>query len=228
MNIQKTNNTNFEARRILNVRKAVQNGADEIIDVFALGKEDKKFVAKCYDTLRSSNRVLRNNPKNIKRSPDSADTSFKNFFKSFMEHLSGRNRDCMSFDDMTYLVAVKDGEVITGVAELSDDYYPLSRIERLIFTQKDSLVENSLIYGIMTKLRKELKERPNAAILGLGNNLLPKIRDFALLPLDKFHSAQSYLRTQIPNTKFVKVKDLHEYDMEEFLGIKDIETEVMI
>lgn len=122
MNIQKTNNVNFEAKRILNVRKAVQNGADEVIDVFALGKEDKKFIARCNAALDADNRVVVSTRNNVRRASDSPDASFRNFFKSFLRRMAGKEHDGLQFDDVTYLVAIKDGETITGVAEARDDF----------------------------------------------------------------------------------------------------------
>ncbi|MCM1004475.1 MAG: hypothetical protein NC408_09060 [Candidatus Gastranaerophilales bacterium] len=217
MNIQNNSNVSFEARRILNVRKAVQGGADEVIDVFALGKEDKKFMARCNATLQGSDRAVAGRSTN----------RFKEFFSSFLSRLSGKSqKDCMQFDDMTYLMAVKDGEVITGIAETSDYYYPASYLEKLIPTQKDKLTEDSLSYGLLTELKDSLKDREKTGLMGVGDKFSDKADDGVLLYED-FNAAQREIRAKNSDAKFEKVKDTHEYDLEDFLGIKDIETEIM-
>lgn len=219
MNIQKTNNVNFEARRIINVRKAVQNSDDEVIDVFVLGKEDRKFMARCNAALDADNRVVINTKNNVRRIFDSADTSFRKFFKSFLRRLAGKEHDALPFDDATYLVAIKDGETITGIAEAREDVYPASRVERLIFKDNDVTARNGLMYGLITSLKD------NAAIIGMSN-LLPKKQE-AAMPKTAFNSALASLRANTPDAKFERVCDSHQYDLEDFLGIKDIETEIM-
>mgnify|MGYP001105333597 CR=1 FL=1 len=225
MNIQKTNNVNFEARRIINVRKSVQNGADEVIDVFALGKEDKKFMARCNAALQADDRVVARTQGNVRRASESVDTSFRNFFKSFLGRLAGKGNDGLTFDDMTYLVAIKNGEVISGVAEATEDFYPASRIERLICTENDTVAKNGLMYGVITKLKDVLNGRKNAAIIGMSN-MLPKGQP-AVMPLRNCNSALVSLRANTPDSKFERVNDPHQYDLEDFLGVKDLETEIM-
>lgn len=221
MNIQKTNNVNFEARRIINVRKAVQNGADEVIDVFVLGKEDRKFMTRCNAALNADSRVVINTKNNVRRISDTADESYRNFFKGFLRRLAGRENDALPFDDVTYLVAIKDGETITGIAEAREDAYPASRVERLIFKDDDKTARYGLMYGLITKL----KENANTAIIGMSN-LLPKKQE-AAMPKRVFNSALASLRANTPDSKFERVRDPHQYDLEDFLGIKDIETEIM-
>lgn len=216
MNIQKTNSVNFEAKRIVNVRKA-----GEVIDVFALGKEDKKFMARCNAALNADDRVVINTRGNVRRASDSADESFRNFFKGFLRRLAGRENDALPFDDVTYLVAIKDGETITGVAEARDDFYPASRMERLIFKDYDDTARHGLMYGVITAL----KDKASEAIIGLGN-VLPKKQE-PVVPKRVFNSAMVSLRANTPEAKFEKVRDPHQYDLEDFLGIKDIETEIM-
>lgn len=215
MNIQNNNNINFEARRILNVRKAVKEGTDEVIDVFALGREDKKFMARCNAALQENDRAI------------SSRVYLQDFFRSFLSRLAGKKqKDCMVFDDMNYLMAVKNGEVITGVAEISDYYYPVSYLERLIFTQKDKLSEDSLVYGIITKLQDSLQNRGKTGLMGVKDNFSKKAQDGVLL-YDDFKSAKGLIISKNSNARFEKVKDKHEYDLEDFLGVKDIETEIM-
>lgn len=94
-------------------------------------------------------------------------------------------------------------------------------MERLIFKDDDITAKNGLVYGVITKL----KDNASSAIIGMSN-LLPKKQE-AVMPDRAFNSALASLRANTPDAKFEKVRDPHKYDLEDFLGIKNIETEIM-
>lgn len=229
MNIQNNTGVNFGAKRILNIRNS-----KEVVDVFALNKNDKKFIERFYYTAGNSDKDITSNPRN------------KNYMiganiqkRDFLECLRGflRNAKNKSMDDTSYVLAVKNGDTITGIAEADQSFLPLTNLKRAYFTQQDGLAEDGLLYGLITETKSILKKESKysgklAHIQGapefVGGGNIFKINSVKnkTIPVSKYNSIQQELKRRHPETEFINPKDKHEYDLEEFLDIKDIETEI--
>ncbi len=229
MNIQKTNNVNFEAKRILNVRRALQNGADEVIDVFALGREDKKFMARCNDLLQKTDRVaISSHASNINYLGGSADKGYKDFFRDFLLRHSGKHSAYMQeFDDVHCYVAIKDGEMISAIGEVSNADFPTACLDRMIFQKKDKMLADSFFYGMLTDLKNIFKREGQTGLRGVNRNMTKKVDDNGVLDLNFFGQTQRTLARKNNDIEINRVNDTYQYDLEDFLGVKDIETEIM-
>ena len=221
MKIQQNNNINFGAKRIANVRECVRHGVDGVVDVFVLGKDDKNFMTKFDAILDADKSEIITTRDNIRRTFESADVSFRNFFKTFLRRIENITTDKLRLADIMYLIAIKDRKTVAGIAEARGDVCPATRIERLIFKDYDPVVRNGLMYGLINMLR----DNSSTALIGMGN-LLPQ-RNYNLMYNNEFDSALVSLIEHTPDSKFEKVNDSCEYDLEEFLGIKDVEPETM-
>lgn len=224
---QNVNNVSFGAKHILNVRKIAKNGADEVFDVFLLGKEDKKFMARCSAFLDNNSRHIVKTQNNVRRASENADTSYKNFFKSFLTRLRGKQRDGISFDDTTYLMAIQNGEIITGIAETTSRVYPHEFVEKLIVTTNDKTAKNSLLYGLVTTLQKSMKNRSDASVFSIGNNFISSAKDRFYIPYKDLNVALKSLKKDTPQTTFKQINNKELYDLDDFLGTTNIETEIL-
>ena len=203
MQIQNNCNVNFEAKRVLNVRRAVQGGADEIVDVFLLGKEDEKFMKRCYHTLKNSERNISENY--------SLNRRFKEFFSAFLNN-----------DGAGSMVAIKNGEILAGVAKPECGY-------EIIMPRESKQSQTSLLFAAIEKAKEGIKKGIGGLdVLSMGKlNYDAPVSLLECNSLRYCYDLQNRLKLQNQTYTFDKVKDKHEYDLEEFLGIKDIETEIM-
>lgn len=222
MQIQNNNTINFQANRILCTRKMLQNGNEDVIEVFKLNSFDKNFVERCYNAIElgetrcGKNRFINN---------------LKKFFSDFRSIYAKKGW----YDEFTHLIAVKNSEQIVGVAEINESCAPCSYLNKFTYVNNDKFIEKTLKYALITNAQNLTKKfgyqifRRNALFspeLRGAENLF-NIDDINTkkIPAKKYNSILSNIRRTAKDCHFKKISEKTECNLEEILGIKDFETD---
>lgn len=200
MNIQKTNSPSFGAMRITTI-----SNKKNVIDVFKLDSRninDLNFIKRCKDTLEI----------NKSKGPK---TKMKTFFDNFLKSSSLNT-------DGDYFIGIKNGETISGglyTYSFSNNIFSNSLFHQNFTNTKDKLAKDSLLYGMFSDTLKNLNDNPGVYVL--GPNSIDEIKSGYI---DKI---KNHIETQHPDCVFKEV-DEPETDLEELLGIDDIETKRLL
>ena len=150
MEINKTNDINFGARKILTSTQKLKNGVENTVEVFLLKKgEDDSFVRTCINGLNENKGCL--TPKQSKLS---------NIFKSF-------NRE--GIDNDLY-VAIKDGEQVIGATRVSrsQDWHC---IRDFVSLSENKQTGYSLLKAMINNAKGKLRNICNKTLTGYDNEM---------------------------------------------------------
>ena len=151
MEINKTTDVNFGARRILTSTQKLKNGIEDTVEVFLLKKgEDDSFVRTCIHGLNENKGRL--TPKQSKLSK---------IFKSF-------NRE--GTDNDLY-VAIKDGELVMGATNVlrSQDWHC---IKDFVSLTENKQTGYSLLQAMMNNAKGKLRNLCGKFLSGYDNEIM--------------------------------------------------------
>lgn len=197
MNIQQINSTNFQAQRVMSIRRTIPNKATEVIDIFKINKKDDLSFAKlCYYNLN----------KKLKRNLSPQQKQIREFFKTFINRGNIPN-------NKENLIAVKNGETVTGGVEstLFAHYFNGTT---------DKFAGDSLYYAYLNRARAGYSFPPESLRKDYGIEASDVRNDVLMNKIEKKYP-EAVFETELPDQN-------EKYDLSEFLGIKDIETEIIL
>lgn len=201
MKIQKTQNINFQANKILTAR-SLKNGTSEVVEIFKLNySEDKEFIKKCYKTVTNSTLKKTFHQKNL-----------KSFFEKFLSKYGG---------DKEYFISIKDEEVISGGMTTLPFLKTVNLID--IFTaNNENPSKKALLLGLIEDSKNSYKGY-NLDLKYFKFDIKQKDREVLARQI-------SYLKNKIkkqnPEIEFTFDKQ-NNVSLDDVLGTRDFETEVI-
>lgn len=204
MNIQKTSNTNFKARKILTTQRYFKSGnipRTEEIELFELNQmKDTSFARRCYRVLSNIHT----------RELGPLQKQLKFFLKDFLENRLWGTKN--------YYLAIKNSETICGGISTTD-YADTIHITQAFSEQPKNHNLESLFYGLLSTT----KEKPDKLKFKQYNNI--KTLD-SEIPTDSVDSLKRKISTIHCGTIYDTQRE-NNMDLEEILDIKDFETNVL-
>ena len=201
MKIQKTQNINFQASKVLTAR-SLKNGSNEMVEVFKLNySEDKEFIKKCYKTLTNSTLEKTPHQKNL-----------KTFFEKFLSKYGG---------DKEYFISIKDEEVISGGMTTLPFLKTVNLVD--IFTaNNENPSKKALFLGFIEDSKNSYK-RYNLDLKHFKFDIKQKEREVLPRQIDYI---KKKIKKQNPEIKFTFDKQ-NNVSLDDVLGTRDFETEVI-
>lgn len=234
------NNTNFGAAKVLSA-KTIEQGCENVIDVYKLNLTDMPFVRRCLDVCQGIDRFITENDMNI-HSNSTPKEALKDFFRAFLNKKGG-----------DFYIAIKDNSIVSGVLRTVSsgwkriDYCVAKKeidINKKLVLDNDKITSTVLDDTLVKEMKKEVKG------IEFSNNLIPnEHKDYYFLKsnvagkeinysaevvpkkktrywgygmrYDTNHSAEAmHLKKETPNTTYATTyDDVTEYDLAKVLDI---------
>ena len=203
MNIQNTSNIDFQATRVLTVKRNLPRGKSDIVEVFRLNQaEDQDFIKQCYDLFVKN--------KNLKL--NMFEKRCKSLFSDLLVKANASSED--------FYLAVKNNERIVGCLNslpFMRDVVPLN-----LFTREDSSENiNTLFYAFLKDSQKKY----------IGFNIKmdvlsrKTIADKELIKFSQIDSIKNKIKKASPKLRF-KSEEKNKIDLYDVFGARDFETEI--